>query len=133
MSKLFIMCFGCLLVTAVNASGVRELRLDECLNKETVCVEIASESLQLSYRYLGSTEQWHFWGETLTATDGDMPFSSTYGYKIPRDSLEVSPVNTIAENQLNHWVSPNSCPKIIKLELAENRVFVEESKCYGFE
>lgn len=123
----------CLIAVAATASGVREINLSECLSQESICNEIKCKDLQQSYHYLGSTEMWHIFGETLTATDGDMPFSSTYGYKVARQQIDVSPLKEINDDQLDQYVSPESCPKIGKIIKSEAKVMIENGVCAGFE
>ena len=95
------------------ASGERELELTP--QRISEFLELMPEQVSTQYRYIGRYQQWELFGETLTSTDGDMPFSSTYGYRVIAETIEVVNGRTIKLDQTPQWVHVDACPVVLSV------------------
>ena len=93
---------------SLRASGARELPL----SPEAVEHFRALPASQLpdEVRYMGSTERWHLFGLLLTSTEGDHPFDSVYGFRVPIEQIDVNNGWTLNQEDRKTWVTVGACP-----------------------
>jgi hypothetical protein len=126
-----------LMITAVaisftaglSASGNRDLIFD-AHSAETMR-ELASSDLTLKgsspLRYLGSSQQWHIFGETLTSTEGGRPFDNTFAYRVSRENIKVINGWSLNGNNDHYRIHVTSCPTI-SIKEAENIIEISLHK-----
>lgn len=78
--------------------------------------------------YLGSNQQWHFFGQTVSDVSGDMPYDNTFGFRVNNEDWKVSlPYElNISETQL--YVVPRNCPYLIDINEAEQTITIAEGE-----
>lgn len=114
MKTFFVLLLSLAIPSALVASGSRGLNLN--LNLLERLPEIQLSQLTKKLNYLGSTEQWHILGKTLTAVSEGMPYDSTYGYKVNADKLTINNGWTLNLNDMDYyWEYVPDCP-IIQLD-----------------
>ena len=125
-----VLAIALLLGSNTLASGERELELTP--QRISEFLELMPEQVSTQYRYIGRYQQWELFGETLTSTDGDMPFSSTYGYRVIAETIEVVNGRTIKLDQTPQWVHVDTCPMITSISLNEGEVVIAVEKTDDF-
>ncbi len=119
------------LITAVTisftagllASGNRDLIFDA--NAAETMREMAPSDLSQQgnspLRYLGSSQQWHIFGETLTSTEGGRPFDNTFTYKVSRENIKIVNGWTLNGIDNQYRINVPSCPTI-SIKKTENMI-----------
>ena len=125
-----ILAIALLLGPNALASGERELELTP--QRISEFHELTPEQVSNQYRYIGRYQQWELFGETLTASDGDMPFSSTYGYKVIANNIEVVNGRTLTLEQTSRWVHVDACPMITSVTAGLGKRVVTVEKTDNF-
>ncbi|MDO6563743.1 hypothetical protein Q4488_10155 [Amphritea sp. 1_MG-2023] len=77
-------------------------------------------------RYIGSTDQWHLFLKKETLHRPDKPFSSIFGYKIPRRHDDIQngwalPLPSIA-------IDPDNCPNVSRFNDDKSRFSLPSGK-----
>ena len=121
---------GLLLMSPIwaNASGERHIELTSERIKELRIID--TDRYWEGMHYLGTIENWHLFGETLTDASGGMPWSSTFAYKLPSEQLTVELGWTLATTGNVYIASPNSCPKISKASVATGAIYIPTEDQY---
>jgi len=92
------------------ASGERDIKLtQESLGKYAE-VDLSKQTKKLNY--LGSTEQWHIFGETLTSVSGGMPYDNTFAYKVKKDSFAVENGWQFKLDKEHYLIFVQNCPAV---------------------
>ncbi|WP_019622030.1 hypothetical protein [Amphritea japonica] len=109
--KAFIIIFLYIATISTSiASGNRDLYITSQTLKSFSEIELSTFTKKLSY--LGSTEQWHVFGETLTSVSNGMPYSNTYGYKIQDSKLKLEHGWFLDLSEMDYWMYVPNCPSI---------------------
>ena len=110
----------------VHASGVRTLKLN--LNNLDSFREIKAESLPDHARYVGSTEQWHFFAKTLTSVSHGRPFDNTFAYRVTVKHVKLINGWRVSLTQDNTHAHVNSCPKVTSVNTSNIETVIVISK-----
>ena len=125
MKKMIISTFCLTLSFITLASGERSIFID--IDSIKRFGEIELSELIGKRKYLGSTQEWIFVGETLTSTDGDMPYSNSYGYKIKKHNVKVINGWDLNVKAFNYLLYVSDCP-VVTYNEKDSTLMVEGDK-----
>ena len=128
LKKIALVAIALVLSTHAVSSGERALELSP--QRISELPELEANQVSEAYHYIGRYQEWQLFGETLTTSDGDMPFSSTYGYRVAADSVEVINGRALALSKLPRWIDVETCPAIISViaEQEKHRIVVAKTE-----
>lgn len=110
MKALIIILLYIATISTSIASGNRDLNINSLTLKSFPQIELSTFTNRLNY--LGSTGQWHVFGETLTSVSNGMPYSNTYGYKIKDSKFKVENGWFLDLSEMDYWMYVPNCPSI---------------------
>lgn len=100
----------------VSASGDRDLDMSE----SSSFYEVSVDALPQQVNYLGSTDQWHFFGRVFTSDDGGMPFSHVDRYRVDAKAVRVNHGWQITSDGQSKYIYVDGCPEVISVESHNN-------------
>ena len=110
----FILLILFTFIVNAQASGVRTLTLN--VSNLHAFLEISAESLPDKTRYVGSTEQWHLFAQTLTSVSRGRPFDNTYAYRVAVKHVKLVNGWKLGADQDTRNVQVSRCPMVLSVK-----------------
>ena len=113
-------------IVNAHASGVRTLALN--LQQVDSFRITKPKSLPDKTRYVGSTEQWHLFAQTLTSVSHGRPFDNTYAYRVAVKHVNLVNGWKLGADQDATQVHVNRCPMVLSVKTQNDETLIVINK-----
>ena len=114
----FILLIWFTFLVNAQASGVRTLTMN--FSNFHAFLDRSAESLPDKTRYVGSTEQWHLFAQTLTSVSRGRPFDNTYVYRVAVKHVKLVNGWKLGADQDTKNIHVSRCPMVLSVKTQDD-------------